>query len=114
ALEESAARKGTSKVSLRISGSINRMFMMWDDGAEKDVYIVDNTASRSRFEFNGAVKIARGWSAGYLLSIGLDDRAANDVTQISNQGDDALQMRHSAWWLRNSKLGTVTMGYSSP
>lgn len=114
ALEESTAEKGNRKVSLRISGSINRMFMMWDDGAKKDVYIVDNTAARSRIEFNGAVKIARGWSAGYLLSVGLDDRAANDVSQISAQGDDQIQVRHSAWWVRNSQLGTVTMGYTSP
>lgn len=113
-LEDSAALKGNRNVSLEISGSINRMFLAWDDGAKQDVYIVDNTAARSRFEFRGAVKIARGWSAGYILSVGLDDTAANDVDQLTAQGEDQIEMRHSAWWVRNNQLGTMAVGHTSP
>jgi hypothetical protein len=112
-LEESTARKGNSGVSLTISGWINRMVMAWDDGVKKDVYVVDNVASRSRVNFDGAVQIARGWSAGYLLSLGLDDTASNDVSQLTAQGDNQIEVRHSAWWLRNSQLGTVTLGLTS-
>jgi hypothetical protein len=113
-LEETDARKGNSNVSLRVSGSINRMLLAWDDGGDKDVYIVDNTAARSRLEFNGAVKIARGWSAGYLLSLGLDDKAANDVDQLDQSGEGQVEVRHSAWWLRSNSLGTVSVGQTSP
>lgn len=113
ALEDGAALKGNRKFSLEISGSINRMFLAWDDGEDQDVYVVDNTAARSRFEFRGAVKIARGWSAGYILSVGLDDTAANDVDQFTAHGEEQIETRHSAWWVRNNQLGTMTVGYTS-
>lgn len=112
-LEETSARKGNEKVSFSVSGWINRMFLAWDDGAKKDVYVVDNTASRSRINFNGAAKIARGWSAGYLLSLGFDDAAANDVNQFITDDDSGIAVRHSAWWIRNNQLGTVTLGLTS-
>jgi len=112
-LEASTARKGNNEVSLSVSGWINRMALFWDDGAERDVYVVDNVASRSRINFDGAVQIARGWSAGYLLSLGLDDTASNDVSQLTAQGENQIELRHSAWWLRNSQLGTITVGHTS-
>jgi hypothetical protein len=113
-LEATEAKKGNDRVSLEISGSINRMLMAWDDGVKQDVYIVDNTAARSRLEFNGAAKIARGWSAGYFLSLGIDDQAANDVDQLNAHGQNQIEIRHSAWWLRSNKYGTVSVGHTSP
>lgn len=113
-LEQTEARRGNDRVSLEVSGYINRMLMAWDDGQKQDVYIVDNTASRSRLEFTGAAKIARGWSAGYYLSLGLDDQAANDVDQFNAHGeDDLFEIRHSAWWLRSNRYGTLSIGYTS-
>lgn len=114
ALEAAAARKGNDKLTLEVSGSINRMIMAWDDGVEDNAYIVDNTAARSRLEFRGGAKIARGWGAGYFLSIGLDDTAANDVTQMNDNGEEQIELRHSAWWLRSNLFGTVHVGLTSP
>ena len=112
-LEDTTARKGNEKVSFSVSGWINRMLLAWDDGAERNLYVVDNTASRSRINFNGAVQIARGWSTGYLLSLGLDNASANDVNQFITDDDEGIAVRHSAWWIRNNKLGTVTLGHTS-
>jgi hypothetical protein len=112
-LESSTARKGNSKVSFEVSGWINRMILGWDDGAKSDAYIVDNVASRSRIEFEGAAKIMRGWTAGYYLSLGLDDIASNDVDQLNSAGENKIDLRHSAWWLRSNKYGTATVGFTS-
>lgn len=114
-LESSTARKGNSNISLEVSGWINRMILGWDDGAKSDAYVVDNVASRSRIEFEGAAKIMRGWTAGYYLSLGLDDIASNDVDQLnsSGEGGDSVLLRHSAWWLRSNKYGTATVGFTS-
>lgn len=113
-LEETTARKGNSKVTFEVTGWINRMLLAWNDGRDRDAYFVDNTAARSRFEFSGYAKIARGWSAGYLMAIGIDDVASNDVDQVDLRGEHQIELRHSAWWIRNSMLGTVTMGLTSP
>ena len=113
-LEATTARKGNSKVTLNISGWINRMVLYWNDGAKSDAYVVDNVASRSRVNIDGAAKIARGWSAGYFLSFGLDDAASNDVSQLTADGENGqIDVRYSAWWLRNSQYGTVTVGLTS-
>ncbi len=112
-LEETTARKGNERVSFAVSGWINRMALFWDDGGKKDVYLVNNVASRSRINFQGAAQIARGWSAGYLLSLGFDDAASNDVNQFLTDDDSGIAVRHSAWWIRNSQLGTVTVGLTS-
>lgn len=112
-LEETTARKGNERVSLSISGWVSRMLLAWDDGEKTDVYVVDNVSSRSRVNFDGAVKISRGWSAGYLLSFGLDDTASNDVDQFFSNGEQQIEVRHSAWWIRNSQLGTMTLGHTS-
>lgn len=112
-LEDTTARKGNSKVTVEVSGWINRMIMAWDDGGKRDAFVVDNVASRSRVEFNGYAKIARGWSAGYYLSLGLDDAASNDYDQRDTRGEDKIDIRHSMWWLRNNMLGTVNVGLGS-
>lgn len=112
-LEASAATKGNSNVSFEVSGWINRMILAWDDGDSSDAYIVDNVASRSRIEFTGSAKIARGWSAGYILSVGLDDTASNDVDQFNSTGEEQIELRHSAWWVRSNRFGTVSVGHTS-
>jgi hypothetical protein len=113
ALEDTTARKGNEKVSFSVSGWINRMALFWDDGGTRDVYLVDNVASRSRINFEGAAQIARGWSAGYLLSLGFDDAAANDVNQFITNNSEGIQVRHSAWWIRSNTFGTATLGLTS-
>jgi len=112
-LEETTAQKGNKPLSLNVSGSINRMAMYWNDGAEHNLYVADNVSSRSRINFDGAAKISRGWSAGYFLSLGLDDQASNDLDQLNPNGEGKIELRHSAWWLRSNQFGTVTVGHTS-
>jgi len=114
AIEAMEVRRGNSALSLSVSGSVNRFLLAWDDGDRNDVYIADNTSSRSRIEFQGAAKITRGLSAGYRLAIGIDDTASVDLDQKRSYSDGHLDIRHSAWWLRHNKAGTVTLGYTSP
>lgn len=114
ALEDSTARRGNRNVSLHVSGSINRMVLAWDDGDKRDIYAgIDNVSSRSRLEFEGAAKISRGLSAGYLLSVGINDVASNDVNQLTDEGAGNIEVRHSTWWLRHNRAGTVNLGYTS-
>ena len=69
-LEATTARKGNRKVKLTVSGHVNEAVIFWDDGDEKNHYVVSNNNSRTRFRFVGDAKINDRWSAGYLLEIG--------------------------------------------
>lgn len=114
ALEEATARRGNRDVSLHVSGSVNRVVLAWDDGDKSNIYAgIDNVSSRSRLEFEGAAKITRGLSAGYLLSLGINDVASNDVDQFTDEGAGNIEVRHSTWWLRHNRAGTVNLGYTS-
>ncbi len=115
-LEATTARKGNRKVSLTVSGQINEAIIFWDDGGESNAYVVSNNMSRTRFRFVGQAKIDSEWSAGYLLEIGV--RYANSGNRNQNTdragGDlNALDIRHSAWWLESSRLGRVWLGETS-
>lgn len=46
-LEATTARKGNRRVSLIVSGQVNRAVMFWDDGLDAGIYSVDNAVSRS-------------------------------------------------------------------
>jgi predicted porin len=114
-LEATTARKGNRKVSLTVSGQINEAVMFWDDGVEKNAYVVTNESSRSRFRFVGSAKIDAAWSAGYLLEIGVRANRQNNLEQNidSVKVNGGLDIRHSAWWLQNKDLGKVWVGQTS-
>src|SRR5947208_14071920 len=51
-LEATTARKGNRKMSLTITGQVNRLIMFWDDGHSSGIYYgIDNVKSSSRFSF---------------------------------------------------------------
>src|SRR5215467_15483103 len=58
-LEATTARKGTRKMSLTITGQVNRLILWWDDGKSTGTYYgLDNTNSSSRFSFLGEAKVS--------------------------------------------------------
>lgn len=126
-LEATTARKGNRKVSLTISGQVNRTLMYWDDGGRSNTYWgLDNTNSSTRFGLSGNAKISSEWTAGYSILIDVRDKARSvtadqgspssavgeDGASIAgNQnGDHLIRMRDANFWLQREGLGRVTMG----
>src|SRR5262245_14670819 len=75
-LEATVAAKGNRSISLQLYGQINKALLVWDDGAKRDAYIVDNSTSSTRVGFIGESRIKPGWSAGYRLELELKDAAS--------------------------------------
>ncbi|KAB2915079.1 MAG: hypothetical protein F9K29_13810 [Hyphomicrobiaceae bacterium] len=127
-LEATTARKGNRKVSLVISGQVNRAVAFWDDGYKTDVYSVDSGVSRSAFQFDGSARINADVTAGYqfvwVLGLGarghhvnqLDDdgnTAANfgtavDAGAISADSIPAIEIAN--WYLDSKHWGKLTVG----
>jgi hypothetical protein len=124
-LEATTVRKGNRKVTLQISGHVNHAVMFWDDGAERNAYVVNNEYSSTRFRFLGDAKINSDWSAGYLLEWETFNGARSaQVNQGANfqgvqSGDDpnalnaTLSLRHSAWYLDSKTYGRLWVGHTS-
>ena len=118
-LEATTVRKGNRKVSVKLSGQVNKVLIVWDDGQDTDAYITDNTESSTRFRFTGAAKFKPGWSAGFLIeievesgrSISVDQKRDDDPTE---NADGALEGRKMALYLKSDRLGTLWMGRYSP
>ena len=115
-LEATTARKGNRKVRLTVSGHVNEAILFWDDGSEKNAYVVSNNASRTRFRFVGDAKINADWTAGYLLEIGARYANTGSRTQLSTGAggnSNSIDIRHSAWYLDSKTFGRVWVGKTS-
>ena len=115
-LEATTVRKGNKKVSVQIYGKLNRFVAAWDDGAEKNVYVDNNSYSSSRFGIRGKAKIGGEWSAGYRMEWE-DTTALSKNTNQFVPGDDpgfgGIITRHSYWYIDNKNVGQLRMGLTS-
>jgi len=117
-IEATTARKGNSKVSLQIYGQVNKALLSWDDGFDRDTYIVDNETSSTRLGFIGEAKMKPGWFAGYRMEVEFHDAASDEVFNGQN-GDDGLsgtdlQIRQSYVYIESERYGRVSIGQQSP
>jgi hypothetical protein len=143
-LEATTARKGTRKVSLTISGQINRTIVSYNDGGSSvgtglpggnrtsnTFFGVDNTNSSSRFNFTGDAKISPALKAGYNITVEIASGARSaTVTQAKGEvaavattspgysqfglNDQALAVRDAVVWLEHSAVGRVSLGRMTP
>jgi len=115
-LEATTARKGNRKVSLEISGWLNKTILFWDDSLRKDAYIgIDNDTAQTRFRFTGSAVISADLRAGFLYEFGGHGSQTSVVDQ-SNGGDDrgfANRLRQANVWVESKRLGKVTLGFAS-
>lgn len=79
-LEATTARKGNRKVSLAITGQVNHAVLFWDDGRERNAYVVGDKNDQSNFSFTGDAEIAKGVKAGYAITIRLKDNLSDEVS----------------------------------
>ncbi|HET6387790.1 hypothetical protein [Hyphomicrobium sp.] len=112
-LEATAARKGNRKVSLTVSGFVNEAVLGWDDGVERNAYVVTNETAQDRVRFLGQAQIAPGWNAGYLLELGVRGAREDRISQDGPGADNGVSVRHSAWYLSGKEYGKVWVGQTS-
>ena len=118
-LEATTVRKGNRKVTVKLSGHVNRMLLWWDDGINDDVYSVDNGESESRFRLSGGASIMPGLSAGFLIEVDTISADSELVDQRidgfpTENGDGFLSVRKVSWNLKHDQLGKITVGRDSP
>jgi hypothetical protein len=117
-LEATTARKGNRKVSLMVSGQVNKAITAWDDGFEKDAYVVDNDFAQSRIRFQGKAEVAKGWEMGYWLEFGLDTASSDSVSQTdpdatavgATAGIGGIELRPARWYIKSEQYGQLWVG----
>ncbi len=136
-LEATTARKGNRKMSLTITGQVNKVMQYWNDGSNTGAfYGLDNTNSSSRFSFLGEARIAPKTKIGFEIMIETEgpntsSRAqqtnedgsfsgttymssqttlANGTANQSNSDSFFGDARRAAVWIEHSDLGRLTLG----
>src|SRR4051794_32150902 len=132
-LEATTARKGNRKMSLTISGQVNKVVMWWDDGKSSGTYYgLDNINSSTRFVFSGNAKVTPKVTMGYEWMIEQSGGGRTDgVSQLDEDGkkgagsplgnnvsfnqqngnsDAYLTVRRAAFFVQHEDLGRVTVG----
>jgi predicted porin len=120
-LEATTVRKGNKKVSITLYGKVNKAVLFWDDGAEQNAYVVDNSYESSRFGMKGSGKISGDWSGGFKIEAEVRAAASEAVNQIDDNnakrsggtlGDEGrlLLLRHSYVYIDEKKIGQLRLG----
>jgi predicted porin len=114
-LEATSVRKGNRKVSLKLSGHVNRMLFWWDDGINTDVYSVDNTESETRFRLTGDASITPGLTAGFKIELEVDSAEGQNVDDRvdgapNENSDGIITARKMEWNLKHDQLGELSVG----
>lgn len=112
-LEATTARKGNRKVSLTVTGHVNRAVLFWDDGVERNAYSVGNKNDQTNVSFEGEAQIAPGWKAGYALTLRIEDNLSDGVDQDNPSAPDGFQIWKSHWYIESEKLGRLAVGRES-
>lgn len=105
---------------LVVYGQINQTLLAWDDGQDRDVYLVDNTFSSSRLGLKSRSDLDRDWSAGFQVELGIDNPGSNSVragmpdrTRPFIAGDYDPYFRIGEGWV-NGPLGRLSIGLGQP
>jgi hypothetical protein len=105
-LEATTARKGNRKVSLTVYGSVNKALLYVEQGDWDDKSVIENGASSSRFGLKGEAKISEGFSAGYVIEVGVGG------FDIIDGNDNDLGVRHNFVYL-STPVGKLSLGQTS-
>jgi predicted porin len=112
-LEATTARKGNRKVSLTVSGQVNKAIVWHDSNStlahrSETFSIQENEASQTRFRFVGSAKIDADRTAGYVLEIGLSE---NEGVNFSTASNNRIRQNHV--FIRSASLGQLSLGQQS-
>ena len=113
-LEATTVRKGNKKVKVEFYGQVNRVGNFWDDGAEQNIYLLNNSYSSTRFGFRGKAKVSDNWSSGFQIEIEDEGNLSKFVSQFDDNPDNgSLNVRRAAIYLDNKNLGKIWLGQQS-
>ena len=118
-LESTAVRKGNRKVSVKLSGHVNRMLLFWDDGINHDVYSVDNSSSDTAFRLHGFAHINPSLTAGFNIEVNVLSADSSAITaridgEPNENRDGVLNLEYASFHLKHKQLGKITLGRVAP
>lgn len=107
-------KSGNDKVSLKISGQVNRAVANYDNGQNSQLKHVDNDTSSTRVTFAGDVKLNEVFKAGAVIEGELVSDSSKRVsigTQDEDRSTSFFAKRKMEVFFTNRDLGTLSLGH---
>ena len=108
-----AVSSGGDKVKLAVSGQVNRVSFLADDGTESNFFHSDNENSSTRWRLVGTARINEDFTAGTLIEQDIGQTNNSDsvtIDQATSAGDLSFDNRHLTVWLDSKQFGRVWLG----
>jgi len=95
-----------------VSGHVNKVLSITDDGDNEYVDFADNRNSGTRFRIIGT-STGGGLTVGARIEFGLNSNAAQDATNNTSTNPSTLDHRNAYVWFQSKKWGRVILGKAS-
>ena len=104
---------GNDKVKLTLSGQVNRVSFVADDGTEANTFHSDNENSSTRWRLVGSAKLRDDLAMGMLIEqdIGQTNNSSSvDIDTDTSVDDASFDNRHLTVYMDSKKFGRVWIG----
>jgi hypothetical protein len=97
----------------KISGTLNRAALFWDDGDESDVYSVDNSQDSSAIEIEGEFDLGGGWTSTLGIVFDIFYASADSVDQLDSNGEGfVIELPYNFVELSHDRWGRFIIGFN--
>ena len=108
---EKLVTSGQERITLSLSGQVNRMVNVANDGDDTKVYHVDNDNSSTRFRLVGTGQVNEDFSIGTNFEVEIQSNDSSKVDQIDeSEGSVTFNDRKLEAVFTSKTLGVVSIG----
>jgi hypothetical protein len=102
------------RVKVALSGQVNRMLNLADDGKSTKAYFVDNNLAVSRLSLVGTGQVTDKFSIGTNLELAISPNNSAEVSQTDEDGSQRDEFRKVEAIFDHADYGTVSFGRGDP
>ncbi|MFO1046556.1 MAG: hypothetical protein U1E52_01435 [Geminicoccaceae bacterium] len=111
---EPVVTSGSPRMRVAISGQVDRLLNLADDGKSTKAYFVDNNVSVSRIRLAATGQISEDLSAGTNMELAISPNNSGDVSQVNEDGSQKDEFRKVEALLQSRTWGDVFFGKGDP
>ena len=101
---------GNKKITLAVSGQVNRAMNFADDGRRTKYYNVDNDASNSRVRFVGTGEFSEDLTLGTKIEVAIAPNESSQVSQDNEESGNFFDQRYVEGWVDSKRFGKLSLG----
>ena len=111
---EPVVTSSSPRMQVALSGQVDRLLNLADDGKSTKAYFVDNNVSVSRLRLAANAQISEDLSAGTNMELAISPNNSADVSQVNEDGSQKDEFRKVEALLQSKSWGDVFFGKGDP